>query len=282
MASTRDGDDLMEFHDIVERAQREGRRRHARWRPELYTRVVEGPALRAWAALAPRQNRVERFTAYMDLLVEALGRGVIDRSKLVDPTTGGLLTTILLQHVPKHAAAIDAARLAQLWNLGEGMADHATWIDRLLSAAFGGVTVGQEEQFLVSMLQRLHAEDAAQWNNQPSVETLRLRRHAATFVPGTLRFVTPRVVAVRDRRRDDELAVAVLDDQTWVAGPLDLPTKGSAPSTVPIAMRNAQIRIGEKKLFFPKMTTWQHVVVSPAGFVAATCVDSQHLWLGRL
>lgn len=272
----------MDFHDVVERAQAEGRRRHARWRPQLYERVVEGPALRAWVSTAACSDRVDRFAAYMDLLVEALGRGAIDASKLADPTTGGLLTTILLQHVPKHAASIPAPRLAELWNLGEGMADHARWIDRLLSAAFGSVDVGGEERFLVRMLDRLHAESKAQWLQQPSVETLRLRQHAASFVPGTLRFVTPRVVAVKDRRRDDELAVAVLDDRVWIAGPLELPTKGSPPSTVPIAMRNAQIRVGEKKLIFPKMTTWQHVVVSPVGFVAATCVDSQHLWIGRL
>lgn len=272
----------MDFHQVVERAQAEGRRRHARWRPQLFEQVVEGPALRTWVAMAARSDRVERFVAYMDVLVEALGRGAIDASTLADPTTGGVLTTILLQHVPKHAASIAAPRLSELWNLGEGMADHAPWIDRLLSATFGAVEVGGEERFLVDMLQRLHAEGAAQWREQPTVETLRLRRHASTFVPGTLRFVTPRVVAVKDRRRDDELAVAVLDDRVWIAGPLTLPAKSSPPSTLPIAMRNAQIRVGERKLLFPKMTTWQHVVVSPAGFVAATCVDSQHLWIGRL
>ena len=76
--------------------------------------------------------------------------------------------------------------------------------------------------------------------------------------------------------------MAVLDDDVWVAGPLELPQKGCPPSSMPVALSNQQVRVGESRAMFGGMTTWQHVVVSQAGFVAATCVDSQRLWIGRV
>ncbi|MEM9073378.1 MAG: hypothetical protein AAGE52_33040 [Myxococcota bacterium] len=269
------------FHDLVEEADRVGRQRFSRWRPALLKQLAEGPALTLWAQLGRSEEREVRFRAYLDLALEAIGRGVLTSSRIVSPTAGGVLPTLLVRQIPREAPSV--RRMVELWNVGDGLAAHSPWLDRLVAPACDELdTLADLEATLAAVLERLYqAPTPSNAADALRTEVVHLRRHAETFLPGRLRFVTPRILAVRDRRNDDELAIAVLPERTWIAGPLELPIESSAPSEVPVALGPGSVRIGEARGRFEGLTTWQHVVVSPAGFVAATCVDSQRLWIGR-
>ena len=271
------------YFELLEQAQTEGKRRYAQWKSELFEQATGGPALKAWSGLAGHANRQELFRCYLDFLVEAIGRGYVDRALLNNATGGGTLAALVVSFLPRHLAAMNTNRLVELWNIAEGIRGYAPWLDSLIAPALLRLRDPKEvEAFVVKTMEFVYQDGSPGWEKYPLLtQVVNLSEYDERFFPGTLRFVTHRVLAVCDRREERELAVAIFPDEIWVASAEPLPEKGPNPSPIPLVLNSEEVRIGEISSAFPGLNTWQHVVASPCGFVVGTCVDSQMLWVGR-
>ncbi len=274
------------LRELVATARERGRKRHARWRPGVFMQLAESNVRDAWGSLAADPRREERVSAWLDLLIEAMGRGLVDEFTVAGPGSDGVLGLLLLDRLPRELGTLDAARMAELWNLGEALAREPKWIDLTLAQVLERrqTTCAEIESVLTATLETLHApspDTAPDWKGGDT-EVLRIERWAPRFVPGRLRLVRPNVVALRDRESEAELAVSVFaDGLTCVTSGASLPDRTTPTSTAAVAFVPGTLRIEDARWRCEGLTAWQHVVVSPAGFAVATCVDSQRLWVAR-
>jgi hypothetical protein len=267
---------------VIEQESAVAARRFASWDAVRFASWAEGPVSAVWALDGARGADL------LELVAEGIGRELLGP---LDQRPWGWLDGVLRGPLLSWLQATEPAQRAQLmvdvWNLGEGAALHARWVDRYLLARLPALSGPQNlQQELVRELEPLLGEPpAASWQGPYRVSTVDLRLHDDRFLPGPMAFVGPRILAVGDRRRDAVLGLLLESTGPSVLGPLDLPPQGraelSAPPLAPIPVRwePGRLMLGGQAVAVPHLLELQELTSAVAGHVVASAVDSQHLWV---
>jgi hypothetical protein len=203
--------------DLVAELEARARQRFVRWDPQLWQRVLEGPARTLAASLQQAGTDADAaqrtLESYLRLACEAIGLGY-----LFPPEVGeGFLNHAFFSLLPRGLAELPAGRqpqvLADCWNLGENLEHAPGWWRRMfVRLANDGASLGA----LRALVERAEREAFG----TPQKKLGRGARHLFVdlgaedrlFLPGTLHFVAPTVVCVHDRETQRSQGV-------WIADP---------------------------------------------------------------
>jgi hypothetical protein len=254
-------------------------RRFASWDAARFAQWAQGPVSAVWALDAARGADL------LELVAEGIGRELL--GPLGQRPWGwldGVLRGPLLSWLDQTPPAGRAQLLVDVWNLGEGAALHARWVDRYLLArlpSLSGPDKLREE--LVCELEPLLGEPAAApWKGPYRVHTVDLRLIDDRFLPGPMAFLGPQVLAVADRRREAVLGLLLGPGEPLVLGALDLALQGLpelAPAPVTLRWEPGRVLIGGQPVAVPHLLELHEVASAVAGHVVASAVDSQRLWV---
>jgi hypothetical protein len=267
---------------VIEQASAVAARRFASWDSARFVAWAAGPVAAVWALDPPRGADL------LELVAEGIGRGLL--GPLDQRPWGwldGVLRGPLLVWLQGLAPAARAQLLVDVWNLGEGAALHARWVDHYLLArlpAFSGPERLKEE--LVGELEPLLGEPPpAPWRGPYRLNTLDLSLLDDHFLPGPMTFVGPRILAVADRRRESVVGLLLGPGEPSMLGPLDLPAQDLAslesPPPAPVSLRwePGRVLLGGQVVALPHLLELHEMTSAIAGHVVASAVDSQRLWV---
>jgi hypothetical protein len=266
----------------------EGPRRFARWDADLFEAVIAGPAVALQAALSRQADEAAVLAAYLQLVQQGIGTGVVARAGTEDGIWTSFLEHCLMERVPALLAAVPAGKrvplLVKLWNLGEGLLREPPWLDRYVTARAAGLTeLARLEEFLVSTLEPVLAPaPPAAWRGPFAVVVLDLRPLHEDFLPGELTLAGPTLLHISDRRLP-ELHAAVLlrgSGRSELLGLMsrlgDYPEPDGHPD---VEFWDGRVTVGGQAVEMPSLRDCHRHAVARAGFVAACAVDSQRLWI---
>lgn len=263
-----------------------GRRQYARLSEDALssftsrpTATQPPPAHRLWEALTPFPGEVrrQRFEAWLAAVVEAVGQGLVGVEDAGSPR--GLLARLLHQSIPREPTS--PARIAELWNIAEGLRSSVAWMDAIVSRTLDELSSLDDLEAHVAQQIRALCDPSARPLDRLHPMILDCRSHRDDFLPGRLRLITPRVAAVADRLTGAELALAVFPHRTIFAGPVELPASAET-LLLETSFEGYCVRLGERRVAWMPMLHAPHAsLASPAGFVLATCYDSQRVWLAQ-
>jgi hypothetical protein len=280
------------FEALVEREKLDGRRLHAHWEPDRFDRLMRGPAAGLRDRLLGRQFADETIAAYAMLLREALGSGYLGQSSpATEPECGpwpNFLAFALLKLVPESLAdepdAERVARLACLWNIGEGLLSEPAWVDRYLLAYSANLRrVGDVESFVVETLgPALAPSEPASWSGPFSVSTLDARPVLDGFLPGEMVLAAPRILCVQDRRDPGQHLGLLLGhggQSRWLGPTPAMETYVEEGPVPPLRVVGARAKVGSHPVDLPLIGEPHRTAIARAGFVVVSSVDSQRLWI---
>jgi hypothetical protein len=274
------------FAAAAQAALAEAGARHAHFDAKLFAALCDGPARRLWAAVATDPTADAVLAAYLSLLREAVALGYV---RAVHPPSS-FLGCCLLEAVPTRLhdvrPAERVARLAQAWNLGEGLLREPAWLDRYVASRAAELRGLHElPAFLARVLEpALEPGPPARWGGPFRVTVLDLRPAVDDLLPGPMHLAAPAVLAVRDRGRPDVWASVLLrrHGQSQVLGAsaalpaYESPDAGQTPRP---EFERDRVRIGAAAVELPFLAEVESHAVAPAGFVIAAASDSQRLWI---
>jgi len=296
---------------LVMRREQEGARRFSRWNGALYRAAcagcagvwgagegegegAEGPARALWDRLAGDRDAAAVFEAYLGLLVEAIGLEVLDAaavevfSRGEGPAATNLLTLLLVEKIPRllpgGSGEAQIAWLALSWNLGEGLLGEPPWLNRYVASALARLDdLGELEDQLVRVLEpALVARAPAAFTGPFAVTTLDARDVDGIFLPGDMHLSAPAVLCVHDRKRAGIHAGVFLRPGGESSFLSLTPCLGAATEDASLpaaAVEGGALRVGAHQVTMPFLQRGHRVVVSRAGFVVASALDSQRLWV---
>jgi hypothetical protein len=281
----------MEWSEVeaeVEALSRAGARRFSRWDGELF-KAQGGRALRqVWFGLRAQARRPLR--ALGGLIVEAIGAGYVGREAQQGDGEGwqdlmsfGLLS-LAPRALPRAEAAQRLALLAQTWNLGEGLAGQPAWLNLYVTSQVAGVgsLEALPEAVVEALRPALEAPSSPDWGGAFAVERVDLSAAAEDFLPGELYLAAPSVLCVRDRRHED-VQQAILLRRGAPSQPMGVSAAlarwpARAPS-VEVSFGRDEVRIAGQAVAMPWLRAVEASLVCEAGFVVASAVDSQCVWI---
>ena len=267
---------------------RDGARRFAGWDPAVFAGLVDGPARQLGEALAGQPAADAALAAYLRLLQEGVGTGLVRRAAAGPDGWTGFLERCLVERVPALLPAVPAgkrlAALAKVWNLGEGLAREPAWLDRYAAARCDGLDdLGSVDGVLARVLDPVLAPaPAAAWAGPFAVTVLDLRPADDEFLPGEVRAAGPCVLGVADRRRPDRWAGVLLraggrSELLGLTGPPGAYADGRPLPAV--AFADGSATVGGREVALPTFRRCHTHAAVAAGFVAAAAVDSQRVWI---
>jgi hypothetical protein len=256
---------------------RECERRFARWDGASFEAWVRGPVAEVWAADEARGADLLRLVA------EGIGRGALGP---LDQRPRSWLDGLLRGPLPGWIAATPpegrAALLVRVWNLGEGAAREAPWMDRFLLARLSALS--GPETVLADVTRELEPlldeGPPCPWTGPYRVSTVDLRPSDPKFLPGQLQLLGPRVLAVADRRRDVTLGLVLGPGEPAVLGAMDpIEAPSERPARPSVRWDGGVLVIGADRVTLPALGEPLELLVAPAGYVVATAESSQRLWV---
>ncbi|MBI2378095.1 MAG: hypothetical protein HYV07_29100 [Deltaproteobacteria bacterium] len=260
---------------------RESEKKSSRFSSALFAELLAGAGRRAYEATS---GDLVATRAYLTLLAEAVSEGHVRSS-----APSGFVSRALLELVPESLGRKpDKSRLdhlARTFNLLEGVASEPAWLDRFLGSRLLELPGSADD--LVGFVERelepvVSPTQSSTFEAPFSLLVLDPRPLEDEFLPGEMVLEAPNVVAVRDRRRDVWLGALLLaSGRSRLFGPIEAPSGrfvALAPSKA-IHVGHGFAHVGEARVELPKLTRLNGHVVAPAGFVVATAVDSQRLWV---
>ncbi|MCP3143886.1 hypothetical protein [Pyxidicoccus xibeiensis] len=273
----------------------DGERRHSGWDPELFDSLVRGPGAALWGALQARPRRERVVGAWLKLTAEAVGLGHVDRAsaqhllsgKGAMPDSMTLMARCLLQlslaQLPAYPEEQAVALLVRTWNLCEGLAGQPVWLNRYVaSAAASAPALEKLDAFLTTTLAPALAPVRTSTFSGPfSLAILDTRKVMDEFLPGEMHLAAPMVLCVHDRR-DNGVHVGLFLAPQSEARFLGLqPCMGHGPVEVPPALEvtSNTARVNGKEAALPLLGTPHRTLVARSGYVVASAVDSQRLWV---
>lgn len=261
-------------------ARRAGPRRFARWNADLFDALAAGPV----RALAESLPDATVLAGYLRVLQEGIGTGVVRQA-------GGAWSNFLEQclidlvpvQLPLLAAAEHMPLLVKLWNLGEGLLREPDWVDRYVAACATSLNLNELEPFLETVLEPVLVPAAASaWAGPFHVTVLDLRPLHDEFLPGPMHLAAPAVLCVKDRRRPDLQAGVFLRPKRkshllgLTQGLGEYREGDPGPKVTPA---DQHLHIGAHTVPLPTLRQTHAVFQARAGFVVASAVDSQRLWV---
>jgi hypothetical protein len=269
----------MDVLPLIERLERKGATQFANWNPSLFRDYCQ--------ALLPGGAITEPAVAaaVAELLCEGVGRGYLAASLQAGPTN--LMEFCFRNWLTTRLAGMANDRrlpfLADTWNLLEGVLSEPRWVNAYVMARVRDL---HGEPGLASFLGRvlrplLEPAARANWAGPFRVTTLSLRACDEEILPGDMHLVAPTVLAVRDRRRD--LACGVVLRKEGRSEPAGIfaetsPYAGQAPATPP-RWQGEWMAFGEERVQLPFLGEPFRWLQVDAGFVVASAVNSQKLWI---
>lgn len=251
--------------------------RFARWNAEVFDEWASGPIAELWAQDPARGRDL------LALVAEGVGRGWLGAlSQRPKTWLDGLLRGPVLSWLPELPASERAPLLATAWNLGEGALREDAWIDRFLLARLSALTGPRTlpQDVILELEPLLDPAPPSPWTGPYRVSTMDLRASDDAFLPGALRFVGPRLLAVADRRRDIVLGLLLGPGQPSVLGALDLEELPAAePDGLPEVRWEGELVIGAQRIALPRLGEPLELAIAPTGYVVASAVHSQRLWV---
>jgi hypothetical protein len=274
---------------LIEKFRRDNPRRHAAWNAALFDELVHGPGEILWIALNTSlrepEDALHVFESWLNLIQEGISLGYLRQAGGGQPSN--LLELCLIERIPHEAGPQSKQaylrHLAVAWNLGEGLAQQPAWINRyVLSRVSELRELNGLEEFLVRVLKPVLAPRApSTWKGEFRHTVLNPRDVDEDFLPGEMRLIAPVVAAVQDRRRPITLGVLLEEQgQSRFLGSLtgfegDY-SEGAAPA---VALQANGAKVGGRRASLPLLTAPYGWLAARTGFVVASAVDSQRLWV---
>lgn len=277
------------IQSLVQNYATEGSRQHASWNEGVFEALCSGPAAKLWEMLEGEGNKPDLhrpvFEGYLRLIQEGVGRGYLQRT--TDGAWSNLMELVLVQFVPEQLPSLKPNRrlpeLVKIWNLLEGLLGEPAWINQLvLARALEFKHLNDLQTFLVEVLDPvLSPAPTAAWTGPFQQSVLDARPIDEDFLPGEMMLAAPRVMCIQDRRRPVRLGVLLQKSgKSEFIGPLPElePFRESTPLPTVELKKNA-IRIGENHFKLPRLNVPHQHAIARAGFVVASALDSQRIWV---
>ena len=283
------------FASAVVAAARDASARHARWDAATFATLVEGPARQLWESIRSQPLGAQTLAAYLNLLREAVATGYVrghawagrpptDHHSPPRSCLEHCLVTIVPDGLPQIPPDGRVALLAKIWNLCEGLLREPAWVDRYVVSRLGELAaLSGIEEFLVTVLEPvLEPAPPAQWRGPFRATVLDLRPSADDLLPGHMTLAAPTLLTIQDRTRPT-LFVNVLLRREGRSQALG--ASGGLPayeqSACPPAMEFARDRVtvAGHPVPLPLLDHVHDHLVVPAGFIVASALDSQRLWI---
>jgi hypothetical protein len=189
------------------------------------------------------------------------------------------LTAQLAQVGPERQVAV----LADAWNLLEGLLREPAWVNAYVMARVRELHREPSlEAFLARVLEPLFEPAArANWAGPFRVQMLSLRAGDDEFLPGDMHLVAPTILAVKDRSRDLTCGIVLRKEgQSELAGLFDETSPfAEQPSAVAADWRGDWLALGKERVRLPFLGEPFRWLQVQAGFLAASAVHSQKLWI---
>jgi|GEM_PF-2880638 len=283
-----------DFETIVEHHEREGERRFARWNGQSFRSVVFGSGKRLAVAIDGSPDAVPVFLGWLRLVVEAIGLGyvrpgiVASNDKLAFAPEN-LVELLLLDLIPAklgaHAPNGRIALLAKAWNLGEGLLGEAPWLNLCAASAMAnlGSLVDIEGRLLGILDAAIAPRARSSFQGPYAVRTIDLRDADGAFLPGRMHFAEPALVCVHDRKRPALSLGVLLGSRNATSLVFRSPCLAEKvlpdPGLPTVSLTQAGLSVGDARVPLPSWTRGHAAVASRAGFVVASALDSQRIWI---
>ena len=280
---------------LVRELATQGPRRHADWDADLFETLVHDAAAALRAALPAEPRRDAVAGAWLKLAAEAVGLGQVDRASARYFLTGRgkapesvtLMGRCLLQLAPAQLPAYPAdqavALLARTWNLCEGLAAQPLWLNRYVAAAaVEPPALEKLEEFLVTTLAPALAPVRESTFSGPfTLAMLDTRKVMDDFLPGNMHLAAPSVLCVHDRRAPDAKVGIFLAPEGKARFLGLMPCLGQWSQGVPptLEVRPGAVRVNKRVAALPLLTVPHQTLAAKSGYVVASAVDSQRLWV---
>ena len=272
----------MDFLTTIERLAQKGATQFSSWNPSLFQDYCQA-FMQEHAKASPLSHLVA--TALAEMLCEGIGRGYLTTSLHANPAN--LMEYCFRHWLMSRLADVAAERqlhfLADAWNLLEGVLREPVWVNAYVMARIRELhSQPGLESFLGSVLKPLfEPATTADWTGPFRVTTLSLRAGDDEFLPGDMQLVAPTILSVRDRKRDLHCGVVLRKQgQSEVAGifgeahPFVEQTSALSPS-----WQGEWVTFGKERIQLPFLGEPFRWLQVHAGFVVASAVNSQKLWI---
>jgi hypothetical protein len=271
----------MDFLPLIERLDRKGATQFSNWSSPLFRDYCQ--ALLPGVAKSPLSSPVA--TALAELLCEGVGRGYLTARLRANPTN--LMEHCFRDWLTSQLAEVATERrlpfLADAWNLLEGVLSGPGWVNAYVMARARELHGEPSlESFLGRVLRPLlEPATRANWSGPFRVTTLSLRACDEEGLPGDMHLVAPTILAVKDRRRDLACGVVLRKGgRSETAGAFgETRPFVEQPSAKPPRWQGEWVTIGEERVRLPFLGEPFRWLQVDAGFVVASAVDSQKLWI---
>jgi hypothetical protein len=281
---------MIAVNDSVEKLAAEiaalGKRNSSRFDAARFQRLVGAQGRELWRNVrgVPGESTVLR--SYLRLVAEAVGMGCLvedDQGRQRD-----LLSELLAVQVPARIAEVAPERrtacLAMLWNLGEGLLQEPAWLNRFAMAFAGDAPdlLAMPGHLAAVLEPVLVPPPPSQWAGPCALCVLDPRPVADGFLPGAMHLAAPAVVCVHDRRRPDtQLGVLLAHggkSRVLGATPCLGVTvhEGARPA---VMFAPGRLAIGAHQVALGWLREPLEKLVTATGFVLASAIDSQRLWV---
>jgi hypothetical protein len=260
-----------------------GPRQFSKWNAALFAAYGQTVLPGLWAKLDRAGECAGR--ALSTLVYQGIGEGYLSGALTDSP--GNVLEFCLRDWLPEVLASLPAEEhlplLARVWNLCEGILHEPEWINSYVMSRIGELQAGKrlEESFEEILRPLLEPAPAARWQAPYRVTVLSLRPDNDAFLPGEMQLAAPTVLVVSDRRRPLRLGIHLRrDGQSRVLGPIAAgPAFADEPVDVEVAWGTGSARIGDGTVRLPFLVAPLHWTMVRAGYLVASAVDSQKLWI---
>lgn len=226
---------------IIEQLAHEGVDRFRWWNDEAWRQLIRGPA----QALVSGSRAAGQDEAYVRTLARSyltMARDAVGLGHLQPEGMGAMgffhraWTDLIPRLLPRAPAELHGELLSTLWTLGENLNMAPPWLNALLACAARQLdTLDGLEAWVADLtLEALDPTEPLLDERHCSARWIDLAAHEPAFVPGEVRFVSPTVVWVADRRRRDAygrpigLGVWLSKDGPRILNPLP-PPEGEEP-----------------------------------------------------
>jgi hypothetical protein len=263
-----------------------GKRNSSRFDAARFQRLVAAQGRELWRNVRGAPNPYPVLRSYLRLVAEAVGMGC-----LVEDEHGrqrDFLSELLAVQVPARIGQVAPERrtacLAMLWNLGEGLLQEPAWLNRFAMAFAGdALDLLALPVHLASVLEPVLVPlPPSRWAGPCALTVLDPRPIAEGFLPGEMHLAAPAVVCVHDRRRaDTQLGVLLAHggkSRMLGATPCLGATvhEGARPA---VTFAPGQLAVGGQHVVLGWLREPLEKLVTATGFVLASAIDSQRLWV---
>lgn len=260
------------------------------WDSEAFDSYLQGPLanLKQSLEIVDQKQRdhstLENFTR---IVYQGVGAGWLKTIHWERPAPT-FLAHCLSRVVPYQLRHIEIAKRADalsiVWNLGEGMAHEAPWLNQYaISQTPSSTSIDTLQQHLEAVLEPVLTQpETVAWSGSYHLNVIHLREISDGFLPGRLFLASPAVLCIENELDDDETIGILLrrPQQYKVLGNVGrLPEHIESFAPPSVELLADAIKINETSVAAELLSSPFRSLATATGFVAVSAEDSQRLWL---